>query len=284
MRNKSFVVFILTHGRAGNVKTLRTLRKCGYTGKIILVLDSEDCLIEDYRRIYGNQNIVVFDKSDISKKFDQMDNFAERRTVFYARNVCYDIAEKLGYEYFLELDDDYNSFEKRIRKGDKLLVKQCNKLDGIFDSMIEYLEMSGAHSIAFMQGGDLIGGKQNINIKNRISRKCMNTFFCKTKRRVKFSGRINEDVNTYCLEGSRGQLFLSVVDVCITQEQTQKQDGGMSGQYLESGTYLKSFYTVMCCPSCVKIGIMGDKQKRIHHTIKWNNCIPKIVSERYKKT
>jgi len=31
MENKDFAVFILTHGRPDNVKTLSTLKKCGYT-------------------------------------------------------------------------------------------------------------------------------------------------------------------------------------------------------------------------------------------------------------
>lgn len=37
-----FCVFILTHGRAGNVKTLKMLQKQGYTGKWYCVIDNED--------------------------------------------------------------------------------------------------------------------------------------------------------------------------------------------------------------------------------------------------
>lgn len=37
-----FVVFILTHGRADSVITDKTLRKCGYTGPIVYVIDNED--------------------------------------------------------------------------------------------------------------------------------------------------------------------------------------------------------------------------------------------------
>ena len=42
MKNNSFVALILTHGRPDNVHTVKTLRKCGYTGDIIIVLDNED--------------------------------------------------------------------------------------------------------------------------------------------------------------------------------------------------------------------------------------------------
>ena len=48
MKNNSFVALILTHGRPDNVHTVKTLRKCGYTGDIIIVLDNEDLKIDRY--------------------------------------------------------------------------------------------------------------------------------------------------------------------------------------------------------------------------------------------
>lgn len=93
MKHNSFVVFILSHGRASNVKTLRTLKRAGYTGKVIIVIDNEDEQEDDYKRIYGNKNVYVFDKEDVARRYDAMDNFDERRTIFYARNACFEIAE-----------------------------------------------------------------------------------------------------------------------------------------------------------------------------------------------
>lgn len=37
-----FGVFIITHGRANEQITLKTLKKCGYSGKVFLVIDDED--------------------------------------------------------------------------------------------------------------------------------------------------------------------------------------------------------------------------------------------------
>jgi hypothetical protein len=52
MKNNSFVALILTHGRPDNVHTIKTLRKCGYTGDIIIVLDNEDdpsvCVMNEF--------------------------------------------------------------------------------------------------------------------------------------------------------------------------------------------------------------------------------------------
>lgn len=57
----------------------------------------------------------------------------------------------------------------------------------------------------------------------------------------------------------------------------------MTEVYLNQGTYVKSFYTVMLNPSAVKINLMGNKDKRLHHKILWKNAVPKILSENYKK-
>lgn len=285
MKYKKFVVFILTHGRASNVKTLKTIRKAGYTGKVILVIDNEDSMDKDYYRIYGKDNVYMFDKQDIAERYDQMDNFDERRTIFYARNACFEIAQELGYDYFLELDDDYTSFEYRTVRDSRLVVQPVKTFNEICDVMIDFLDVTGAYTVAFAQGGDLIGGKDNKRYHEKILRKAMNSFFCRTDRPFEFIGRVNEDVNTYTLLGTQGKLLLTYMDISLTQVQTQKQKGGMSEQYLDSGTYLKSFYSVMCCPSCVSINMMGTKknQMRLHHNVSWNNCTPKIISDKYKK-
>lgn len=277
-----FAVFILSHGRADKIKTLHSLEKGNYTGKTFIVIDNEDETAEEYYKLYG-ERVIMFDKLEIAKRFDTGDNFNERRTIVYARNACFDIAEKLGLKYFLELDDDYTSFMFRKIKGDKLIGIECRQLDRLFERMIDFLEESNALTVAFAQGGDFIGGANSKTFKKKLLRKAMNTFFCKTENRFDFLGRINEDVNTYTSLGSKGKLLLTVTDACITQVQTQKNGGGMTDVYLDSGTYLKSFYSVMYSPSCVKIGVMGASSLRIHHHVYWNNCTPKIVNERWKK-
>lgn len=90
-------------------------------------------------------------------------------------------------------------------------------------------------------------------------------------------------MNTYTLLGSRGGLFLTIADANIVQKETQKQANGMSGTYLDGGTYVKSFYSVIGMPSAVKVAKMGDKHQRIHHAVDWERCVPKILSDRWKK-
>lgn len=78
-----FCVFILSHGRPRNIKTLRTLKKCGYTGEWYVVIDDEDDTEAEYRELYGDK-VLQFNKKEISETFDTGDLSEDRRTIVYA--------------------------------------------------------------------------------------------------------------------------------------------------------------------------------------------------------
>ena len=281
-KKNKFAVFILSHGRAENVITVQTLRNCGYTGDIYIIIDDEDKQGDLYKKIYGDK-VIVFSKKDMDGTFDIGDNFNDRRVVVYARNKCHDIAKSLGLDYFLELDDDYNDFCYRYEENGALRKINVKSFDKLVEKCIDFLEVSNAHAIAFAQGGDYIGGVGSTAWQQKLLRKVMNTFFCKTDRPFQFYGRINEDTTMYTVLGQRGYIFFTLGDVMVNQLQTQANAGGLTDIYLDKGTYYKSFCSVMFSPSCVKVSSMGNVYRRIHHRVKWNNCCPKIISERYKK-
>lgn len=181
------------------------------------------------------------------------------------------------------LDDDYNAFMYRYPQDGKLKFADCGNLDELFDAMVDFLVESGSYSIAFAQGGDFIGGLDGGAYQKKLIRKVMNTWFCDAEKPFKIIGRINEDTNTYVYYGTQGKLFFTITDVMINQKQTQSNAGGLTEIYLDRGTYVKSFYTVMCAPSCAKIAAMGDKHFRVHHKISWQNCTPMILNEKWKK-
>lgn len=60
--------------------------------------------------------------------------------------------------------------------------------------------------------------------------------------------------------------------------------GWAESTYGEQGTYVKSFYSVMFAPSCVKVRAMGEEHRRLHHNIDWKCAVPVIIREKYKKT
>lgn len=286
-KRTDFVIFILSHGRADNVRTYNTLMKenCSYPIKI--VIDDEDKQRERYIKNFGAENVCIFSKSEIAETFDEILK-GDRRTVVYARNVCFKLAKELGFRYFLELDDDYCLFDFMFDENNVFIRnrdKHVREFDNICNIVLEYYENAKQiTTIAFCQGGDVIGGKDNAYAQEiKTKRKAMNSFFCDVEREFKFIGRINEDVNAYTSLQHKGAVFLQIYNIQLCQERTQQNSGGMTDVYLNSGTYYKSFFSVICCPSAVKVINLPTAHMRLHHKIMFDKCCAKIISEKYKK-
>lgn len=283
MKTENFCAFILSNNRAGNVKTYNTLRKQGYTGKIYIVVDNLDKQLDEYKNKF-KQEVVVFDKKYAETLCDPMNNFREYRTPLYARNVLWEIAKELGIKYFIELDDDYSCFEFKFDVNRQFKTSRILSLDDVFDILVHFLQKTNTHCIAMAQGGDYIGGKNGmLGSKIFLRRKVMNSFVCDVERPFKFQGTFNDDVNGYVRNGNLGMLLFTNNIVALEQGATQQNSGGITEAYKRFGTYVKSFHSVMLAPSCVKISLMGNVDFRIHHKIIFNNCVPKIVDNKYKK-
>ncbi len=284
-----FAAFILSHGRPDAVQTVKALESGGYTGAWYVVIDDEDPDGDEYRRRYG-ERVLVFSKEEVGRTFDHYDNSPERRSVVWARNACWQLARDVGVRYFIQLDDDYFNFS--FRRGGKRTPDAeyetyhgwtIRNLDAVLEAMVRFVATTPAETIAMSQGGDHIGGKDSSNAMTRLRRKVMNSFVCDVERPFTFQGRINEDVNTYVTRGALGSLFFTHTDIQLEQEMSQTAAGGMTGLYLESGTYVKSFFTVIAAPSCVRIGSMGRYARRLHHRISWRHAVPQILSERHAR-
>ena len=279
----NLIIFIITNGRPDNIQTLKTLSDSGNTHPIYLVIDNEDTKGDEYQRKYPGK-VKVFDKALYGAMVDHYDNFNNLRSTTHARNACFDIAAELGFTYFLVLDDDYTSFKLRINNElnhPKSCPNMKRNLGKIFSLTLEYFINSNFTSICFSQGGDWFGGEEQFG--KAPKRKAMNTFFCSTDRPFKFVGRINEDVNTYTWYQGQGNLFMTIPFIQMNQMQTQSNAGGMTSIYLDGGTYVKSFYSIICSPNCTKINTMGRTNRRLHHLINWNAAAPCIIEEKYKK-
>ena len=279
-----FAVFILTHGRPDSVITDKTLRRSGYTGPIWYLIDDEDSTATQYRERYGDA-VIQFNKQRYADMVDEGDNFDNRRTTTHVRNASFDIAESLGLDWFLLLDDDYRKFEFRTNHHeqyprDHFTFKTV--CDSVFESMLLFCEASHFITLTIAQGGDFIGGSENQYATHpTITRKAMNSFFISPHRRFQFISRLNEDVNTYCTEGMRGVLMGTIPLISLDQEQTQSQSGGMTEAYKASGTYVKSFSTVMYCPAFARVQALNTSHARIHHRIDWGRAVPVIIGEEH---
>ena len=279
MRN-DFAVIIPTHGRHDRVFTIDSLRKSGYTGNFYLLCDDEDKQLDKYKTKYGDK-VMVFSKDDYKGKFDKMDNFGNKACVVYARNAMWDIAKKIGLKYFAVADDDYTAFEYRITSEGGYYSKRIKNINDVFNSYTDFLITSKVDTVCFAQGGDYIGGKECTNIVNgfKVFRKMMNLYFFDINKPIEFKGTINEDLTSSVTEGRTGRVILTSLMNSIVQRETQAQAGGLTEIYLELGTYVKSFYSVIAAPSCVKVALMGNNQARIHHQVTWKNAVPKIIRE-----
>lgn len=279
-----FCVFILTHGRPHHIRTDKALAAAGYTGAVYYVVDDEDATLREYQSRFGD-SVLVFSKREIAEQFDQGDNFEDRRSVFFARNACWALAARVGRRWFAQLDDDYTGFYYRLPKGragrTEIGHRPILSLDRIFEAMMAFMESTDCASLAMSQGGDHVGGVYGSAAVAKLRRKAMNSFICDATRPFAFVGRINEDVNTYVTQGGRGELFFTYMSLQLDQLQTQKQRGGMTELYLDVGTYVKSFYSVMYAPASVRVAMVKN-MGRIHHVIR-PDPYPKILHERHRQ-
>lgn len=272
--------FILTHGRPSKVKTDKLLRAQGFTGKIYYIVDDLDSTLDEYIKRFGD-DVIVFSKKQAANTFDIADNFQEMRSVVYARNASFQIAKDLGIKYFMQIDDDHDRFCYRFDGDLNYCEDRVNNLDQVFSALLSFMKNTPAHAIAISQNGDFQGGKDGFYAeKPMLTRKGMGTFILSSERPFEFIGRINEDVTTYTRLASIGLLVFMCNQVSVKTQQTQKNKGGMTELYLDNGTYVKSFYSVMMQPSSVKI---RNLKTRLHHFIKWDNTFPKILRETIKK-
>lgn len=287
MRYNNFAAFILSHGRPDKIYTYNVIRKLGYTGKIYIVLDNLDKTIDAYKEIYDEDEILIFDKEKIAKTVDNGDNFENYRSTTHARNAIFDFARKLGIKYFIQLDDDYTTFKYSKNHNYDYVKKEhkIKELDRAFDNLLDFYTSTNIDCICMSQGGDFIGGDQSMVFQKPLRRKAMNSFICSTDRPFKFFSRLNEDVNTYLTLGVTGRLFVTFAAYRLEQKPTQSNSGGMTDAYNASGTYVKSFYSVMYNPSFVKVSMMGNSKatERLHHQVKYKNAVPLILDEKYKK-
>ena len=285
----SFAIFVLSYGRP-EVDTFRTLEAHGYTGESYVLVDDGDPTLPEYLERWGDR-VLVFSKEEVSHLFDTGDLEPDRRASAYARHACWGFAREKGVRWFGIFDDDYTFFQYRMvglqpEKSPRpdFYGWSLRKLDGIFEAFLTFLENTPTLTIAMAQGGDLIGGVSGSMAKLRLKRKAMNTFLCDTERPFSFVGRLNEDVSTYVWRGRMGDLFYTYSAIQLQQPYTQEKEGGISDVYRESGTYAKSFFSVMYAPSCVTIRTMGPVEKRLHHRVHWNNAVPKLIAETHRRT
>lgn len=274
MKRYKYKIFIVSHGRPDRVFTYATLLEYGIDkNNIAIVVDDSDLNVKDYKSKFAEVYVMQNNKITL----DAMDNIGDKNSVIYKRKFCYQLAEKLGYRYFLVLDDDYTGFYSMFKTGNFVSFgsgyKLKNKLDDVICYYFSLLDLNkNIKTIAMGQGGDFYCKSFSL-----FPRKVMNSWFCDTQKKIEFKGRFNDDVNTYLINNKIGNICISSMFFALRQKDTQKSKGGMTEAYLKYGTYVKSFYSVICSPSSVIVEFSKDVG-RIHHKINHKFNDVKIVN------
>lgn len=281
---KRFAVFILSHGRAKEILTVNMLKSGNYTGDWYVVIDDEDDQEPIYREKFG-EHILQFNKKNEAEKTDTGDLDNDRRVGVFARNAIQDMAKSMGYKYHLQLDDDFSGISFRLPNGNKnkLTSIRCKDLDRLFSSMCDFMDNTPVAWLSFALSSDYLGGTDNKRYQAGLFPKTMGSFLMRADQIVRFRMRMNDDITTCVASWHIGIPNYSIMNVMVETPPTQAMKGGMTDIYQDNGTYRKSFYSVMCCPSFVKIGKQGIKHFRIHHQISWGACAPKVLSPLWRK-
>lgn len=284
-----FVILVISHKRP-QCTTAKTLQQYDCQFPWYIMVDDGDPTIDEYRKRWGDR-VIVFSR-DIARDIDYFDNTGNVQSILLPRNASFDVAERLGYEYFWMLDDDYTEFcythDGYLRPYPPTMKMRKTFNAAVLATLTYYRNAKQFRSLCWAQGGDFIGG---VAAKPLIMlRKAMNTFLCSTRRRFWYVGRMNEDVNTYVSMGRQGELFGTTIMVRMSQKATQSGKGGLTEMYLDNGTYRKAFSTVMVAPSCTKVGVIINWQRnmrhyypRMHHRVAWDYAAVKILSASYQK-
>lgn len=281
-------------------KTWKLLNSINSTAKRYVVCSDDDPTIDEYRKLFGKDTVVVFSKEEAERTtgMDLMDCYYgehnNKKGTVWARNIQYKLARQLGYRWFMMFDDDYITYHiKNVfkdKRGWEYLDSRCDFFDDTYDKfclkMFDVLNSTPwLYTVASPQAADYTGGVTSQFVKNEYKFKAMNVFWFDCEKEMRFYGRLNDDVSSYVLNGSRGELSLTMFGPEIRQLPTQQTAGGMTDIYKYFGTYMKSLYSSMIFPSGVYLNIYGGHHytMRIHHMISWKHTIPKIIDEKFCK-
>lgn len=278
MRN-DLAVFILTHGRANEQKTLETLSKSGYSGKVYLVIDDEDAQKELYEQLYGEQ-ILIFSKREIEPRCDTFTNQEEWRTVMYARNKTYELARDLGLRYVLVCDDDITRFTFRYEDGGSLRGASITDFDSLLDKMADCMEAGHISIFGFSQSGAFFGGLGSDKWKKGCQRTCSQAMMIDAEDQLPWRCIFGEDLHVSLDAGNMGKTVLSTMMVSIESPERTTNKGGLHDLYASSNMYTTFFYSVIAFPSIVKLyWSKGEVKLRIRQ----DGVAPMILSSKYKR-
>lgn len=280
MRN-DFAIFILTHGRANDQKTLNMLKENGYTGKWFLVVDNLDEQLEEYQQKY-REHVIVFDKLAAWGITDTFHNGKMLKAVVFPRNVVFQYAREKGIKSFAMCDDDISRLNYKHIEGEKLATDKITRnIDKILEAYANYAEMAKITVLGMCEDGVFIGGVNQL-VLNGYTPSIGKFIFFRTEDEVKYRGLYYEDnIATFDIPLQGRMSFSPTIISTVSQIDTKKTKGGMHDVYENTSSgYTCSFMVLMVHPSGIKIVQRKDNWKIRKSQ---ENLRPMLLDEKWRK-
>lgn len=131
MKNKSFAIFILSHGRPHDIITLSALKKANCTAKTYIIIDNEDTTASEYIKLYGDR-VIQFDKTEYAKSVDTAAEHLETNNIPYGINTNFNVFKAIKPNYLKISLDGYN-------RESYLKARGVDKYDTVIRNIKEYL-------------------------------------------------------------------------------------------------------------------------------------------------
>lgn len=274
-----FAVFIITHGRADRVETYDTLRRCGYTGRIFIVVDNEDTQLSKY--LIRFNDVLVFNKQMRINATDTIMSTDIRSSAVFARNTVEHYAKHFGLHAFAVFDDDITSLRYRWIEGSVIKSKSisCN-MDSIFELYSDFIIQSDITATSFMDVMFYVNGVQGIDDRICKSRYFYQIYIRNTSHDVEWLGIMNEDHITEIITASRGKFWWALPYITYDAVNMDKLEGGNKSNYEKLSSFKRSFLATVVSPNSCGLRVVKDKFKIKNIP---DNCTPKVISSRYKK-
>lgn len=275
---------ICTHGRPNAQHTYETLRKSGYTGSIIFIVDNEDDTVEELLHNYKDANLLCrcFDKQYFIDISDTGTIENQRKCILYAKNYCEVLARELKLQAFIIADDDILNFRYRYPEDGKLKSQKITKnMDSVIEAYIQAMldcdmTATGFGFTQFYFSGDNSFSAENMS-KYRVP---YNFVFRNTKHRVDWKSWFGEDIITAVYYGRIGQLWTAMPYVQQEIVSLASAEGGMKDTYDNNSSVRLAMQNIMYLPTELKAYKYKDKYMA---SIKRDTAFPKLISSSFKK-
>lgn len=283
-------VYIMSKGRP-QCRTARTLIAMNYPGEWFIVCGNNDETIPEYQKNFGKERVLVFDWYEQIKHTDVLDNFGFEKMpsgAVPARNAIIEISRQRGELRHWQFDDDYEEFwltnlNRKGKRGSKCPQPKkrltgktfqwwlCRIAKFGYDTNMPNVGFSQTTAESMPDNCEKVG-KRIFNAHNQSS----------TGGATVWRSRLNDDtINAIDTYHRPGKIEFSFKFLNMSMKLTQQEKGGLQDIYQKEGTIRKTAYLFLVAPNAAKLVI---KFGRYHHSVDWPKLVPKIVSEKWRRT